>query len=65
MMITTTQAAARLGVPPRNVQYYIQKGQLKATKTGRDWLISETDLAAFEIPRAGRPATKKAKGRKR
>lgn len=54
-MLTTTQAAAKLGVLPRNIQYYIQKGQLRATKTGRDWLIAESDLATFTIPKAGRP----------
>jgi len=54
--ITTTEAAARLGITPRHVRHLIKTGQLPATKQGRDWLIDENDLQLAEARRKpGRP----------
>ena len=55
-ILTTTGAAARLGITPRHVRHLITTGQLPATKQGRDWLIDENDLQLAEARRKpGRP----------
>jgi excisionase family DNA binding protein len=60
-MLTTTAAAARLGITQGRVRQLIRAGQLPATKAGRDWLINETDLAAAE-GRPGRGGPRKGEG---
>lgn len=45
--LTTSQAAAALGITPRAVQQAITRGKLKATKAGRDWLIKTRDVEAY------------------
>lgn len=63
MVLTTADAARRLGITPGRVRYYIAEHRLNAYKagkhaSGRDWLIREPDLARFErlVRRpAGRP----------
>jgi excisionase family DNA binding protein len=48
-MLSTVEAAARLGVSRKSVNDYIIKGKLKATKgIGNHNLISETDYLEFE-----------------
>lgn len=63
MLLSTKDAAARLGITPRRVAALIAAGRLPATKLGRDWLIAEADLAlvAERKPgnRTGRPRTKR------
>ncbi|MFA5391763.1 MAG: helix-turn-helix domain-containing protein [Candidatus Omnitrophota bacterium] len=54
-LLTTTQAAARLQISERRVLQLIKKGDLPATKFGRDWQIKERDLNAFTPRRRGRP----------
>lgn len=59
-MLTTTQAAERLGVTDVHyVRRLIKDGKLKATKYGRDWLIEEADIETYKSahPRGdrGRP----------
>lgn len=46
-MLTTIQAAERLGYDRSHVRRLILSGQLLAQKVGRDWIILETDLEAF------------------
>lgn len=59
-LITTAEAAERLGVTDRRVRQMIEDGILKGEKVGRDYLIDEDSLeAAKERPKPGRP-TKKA-----
>jgi excisionase family DNA binding protein len=57
IFITTTEAAARLGVTVRRVQAMINDGVLPAQKSGRDWLIQEHDLGAVQLitRKVGRP----------
>lgn len=45
-MLTTIQAAERLGTSRRIVQRLIAQRRLPAVKFGRDWLIDERDLDA-------------------
>lgn len=54
-MLTTKEAAGRVGVPLRTLQAWIATGHLPAVKLGRDWLIDERDLARLAPPPMGRP----------
>jgi excisionase family DNA binding protein len=60
-VLTTDQAAARLGITPRRVRQLIASGALPAERLGRDWLIEEAALAAV----AARPGPGYPKGRPR
>lgn len=58
-LITTAEAAERLGVTDRRVRQMIEDGLLKGEKVGRDYLIEEDSLeAAKKRPKPGRPAKK-------
>ena len=59
-IITTVEAARRLGVTPSRVRALIEAKRLKAFKYGREWLIDPKDLAAVKNRKVGRPR----KGRK-
>ncbi len=61
MMLTTTQVATVLGVQPRTVTRYIERGLIVATKYGRDYLIEQTELERFQRERRkrGRPQKEK------
>jgi len=54
-MLTTAQAAERLGVSPRRVRAMIASGQLLADKPGRDWLVGELALEAVRKRATERP----------
>lgn len=56
-MRTTDEAAIVLGVQPRTITRYIERGILKAEKKGRDYLIPQEEIERFqrERRRAGRP----------
>jgi excisionase family DNA binding protein len=60
-MLTTTQAAARLGISQRRVTALIKAGRLPATKFGRDWTIKESDLLKVKERKQGRPKKEKSK----
>jgi excisionase family DNA binding protein len=49
--VTTQQAAERLGTTRRVVQRWIQQGRLTAEKNGRDWYVTEANVAAFNAAR--------------
>lgn len=50
-MYTTREAATVLGVKPVTVNQYIQRGQLKAEKRGRDLFITSAELERFQRER--------------
>jgi excisionase family DNA binding protein len=54
-VLTTKEAAAKLGITPRRVLALIQAEKLPAEKKGRDYLIKEKDLKLVEGRRVGRP----------
>ena len=54
-IITTTEAAKRLGVTPTRVRALIESKRLKAFKYGREWLIDPKDLEAVKVRKVGRP----------
>lgn len=63
-ILTTKQAAERLGVSVRRVQALITAGTLKALKLGREYAIEESALSGVKVyGKRGRPPA--TKGRKR
>jgi excisionase family DNA binding protein len=55
-LLTTKQAAARLGVTAPRVRQMILAGQLPAEKFGRELMIRESDLTLVKNrPAVGRP----------
>jgi excisionase family DNA binding protein len=59
-LLTTKDAAERLGVTVTRVQQLIAAGRLPAEKMGRDYFIKEDDLKLVADRKPGRP--RKAKG---
>jgi excisionase family DNA binding protein len=55
MVLTTAEAAERLGISPRRVLELIQGGRLPAKPFGNTYMINEKDLALVEDRRPGRP----------
>lgn len=53
--VTVRQAAVLKGVPIMTLHFWIRKGQLPATKWGRDYQIDRETLLAFTPPPVGRP----------
>ncbi len=67
-LITTKEAAKRLGITMKRVQAMIRGERLPAEKMGRDFLIKESDLKLVENRKPGRPPKAKleqSKGKKR
>jgi excisionase family DNA binding protein len=64
-LITTKEAADRLGVTVQRVHALISVGRLPAEKFGRDYMIDESDLKLVEDRKPGRPpkADKKPEGK--
>jgi excisionase family DNA binding protein len=70
-LLTTKEAAERLGVGYVRIHQLIKQGRLPAEKMGRDYFIKESDLKLVEDRKPGRPSkqaskkkeVKKAKGK--
>jgi excisionase family DNA binding protein len=64
-IISTTEAARRLGVTANRVRVLIRTKRLKAIKVGHEWLIDPKDLDAVKERKVGRPrkSRKGAKGK--
>jgi len=45
--MTTTEAAAILGITPHTLRQQIAKGKLKARKVGRDYQIRPSDVERY------------------
>ncbi len=54
-LLTTRDAADRLGVSDRRVRALIQAGRVPARRVGRDWLIRPEDLRRVARRKPGRP----------
>ncbi len=54
-LLTTSEAADRLGLTVRAVQKMIENGRLEARKVGRDYLIAPGALSSISKQVAGRP----------
>ena len=59
-MITTEQAAERLGVTAARVRVLIREGRLPAQKFGKAHMIDENDLELVADRKPGRPPKAKA-----
>ena len=58
-LLTTSEAAERLGVTRWRVSQLINDGRLKAEKYGQIYLISEKDLVTVAERKNGRPPKEK------
>ena len=45
--MTLTEAAAVLGVKPDTLRQQVHNGKLAATKVGRDWSVTEAEVARY------------------
>ncbi len=54
-LLTTAQAAGRLGLTVRAIQKMIEAGRLEARKVGRDYLIDPSALENIPRQAPGRP----------
>jgi excisionase family DNA binding protein len=55
-LISTKDAAEKLGISPIRVRQLIQEGKIEAARVGRDYVINESDLANIKTyGKAGRP----------
>jgi len=54
-LLSTDEAAAKLGVSRRRIQRLIEKERLPAQKIGRSYVVQAADLEQFERRPAGRP----------
>lgn len=73
-LLTTKQAAERLGISIPRIHQLINEGRLPAEKIGRDYVIKEEDLELVGERKVGRPpkattgtsskASKKKRGKK-
>ncbi|MBA3334548.1 MAG: helix-turn-helix domain-containing protein [Acidobacteria bacterium] len=61
-LITTKEAAEKLGVSMRRVTALIKDGRLPSQQVGREHLIKESDLELVRERKPGRPP--KVKGEK-
>ena len=57
-LITTAQAAEKLGVSKQRVLVLIQRKRLPATKIGNAYLIQPKDLSKVKNRKTGRPPKK-------
>ena len=55
-LISSKEAAERLGVSVRRVQALITSGKLPAQKIGNSYVVQEKDLELVRERRSGRPA---------
>lgn len=60
-LLSTDQAAERLGISGRRVRALIAEGKLQATYVGGGYIIEESALDAVKVyGKAGRPSNTKA-----
>lgn len=64
-LLSTNDAAIKLGISVRRVQALIETGQIAAHKLGRDYAIEESALASVKVyGKPGRPAKPKTESSK-
>ena len=54
-LLTTKEAAERLGIHWRSVVKAIQRGALEASKRGRDYLIEQSEVERYDRERRRKP----------
>jgi excisionase family DNA binding protein len=63
-LISSAEAAERLGVHITRVQVLIREGRLPAQRIGRTYVVNEDDLKLVEDRKPGRPPKAKAEASK-
>lgn len=63
-LISSAEAAERLGVHITRVQVLIREGRLPAQKIGRTYVVNEDDLKLVEGRKPGRPPKANAEASK-
>jgi len=63
-LLSTAEAATKLGVTIGRVQQLIWEERLPAQRVGRTYVIREEDLKLVEVRKPGRPPKHKAEGSK-
>lgn len=58
-LLTTGEVAERLRTTPRQVTILCHRGDLRGSKPGRAWLVSEGDLQDYLDEKANRPRRKR------
>jgi excisionase family DNA binding protein len=61
-LLTTAEAAERLGITKRRVNALIAAGRLKASRIGQINIINENDLKSVADRKPGKPPKAKAEG---
>ena len=61
-LLSTRDAATRLGITTRRVVALIRAGRLPALRVGRTWVIREADLELVKERRPGRPSNRQGEG---
>jgi excisionase family DNA binding protein len=61
-LISSAEAARRLGVHITRVQVLIREGRLPAQKIGRTYVVNEDDLKLVEDRKPGRPPNSSTAG---
>jgi excisionase family DNA binding protein len=60
-LLTTSEAAQKLGISERRVRQLINEGKLKAHKLGRDYAVEESAIESVKTyGKAGRPSKVKS-----
>jgi excisionase family DNA binding protein len=52
-MYSTREAADRLGLSPDHVRLLARKGEIKAKRVGRDWVVLSLDYKRKRKPKRG------------
>lgn len=53
-LLTLPEAAAELGLTRSTLQWQIKLGRLQATKPGRDWLVTRSEVERYRRESLGR-----------
>lgn len=62
-LITTKQAAAKLGISENRIRQLIQQERLPAQLLGNSYVINSIDLKLVEVRKPGRPPKAKDAGK--
>lgn len=54
-LLSTKEAAERLGVTTARIRQLVQSGRLKGQKVGRDLVFTAEEIENFKPQKAGRP----------
>jgi excisionase family DNA binding protein len=54
-MLTTKEAGLLLNVTPARIRQFVMRGQLPASRFGRDLVIKRSDLDKLKDRKVGRP----------